>query len=296
MLSALLLAASLWLLPAVQAQTVLITDDPAHQEGEASAVLDVHSEFGGLLVPRMPAALREAIASPATGLLVFQTDGDAGFYFNAGKPVSPNWLRLGDSSQADGSGTGMVSDVDGNAYVTVRIGSHYWMAENLRVTHFRSGEAISQPGREDWIGGAEAGMSWYDNREDMAGRFGALYNAAAVTDPAGICPPGWELPGVHHFQDLMAALGSEGAVGKALRGLLFWDDTVEGNNHSGFSALPAGFREADSGYFSGLRHATGWWIAPSAGDGREVIYLESTGDPRVEAVPAESGFSVRCVR
>ncbi len=61
---------------------------------DASAVLDIQSNQKGLLVPRMTLAQRAAIASPATGLLVFQTDGASGFYFNSGTPVAPVWTLL----------------------------------------------------------------------------------------------------------------------------------------------------------------------------------------------------------
>ena len=64
----------------VSSQTVVVTDDPAYTTGEASAVLDVASTSGGFLAPRMTQSQRLAIASPATGLLVYQTDGTAGFY------------------------------------------------------------------------------------------------------------------------------------------------------------------------------------------------------------------------
>lgn len=47
----------------------------------ASALLDVSSTTKGLLTPRMTQAQRNAIPSPAPGLLVFQTDGTAGFYY-----------------------------------------------------------------------------------------------------------------------------------------------------------------------------------------------------------------------
>ena len=51
---------------------------------DASSALDITSTTGGLLVPRMTEAQRDDInspSSPATGLMIYQTDGIAGFYF-----------------------------------------------------------------------------------------------------------------------------------------------------------------------------------------------------------------------
>jgi len=63
------------------AQTVVVTDDNTYTTGQASSVLDVKSTSKGFLAPRMTTAQRIAIASPAEGLLVYQTDGIRGFYF-----------------------------------------------------------------------------------------------------------------------------------------------------------------------------------------------------------------------
>jgi len=48
---------------------------------DASAILDVSSSTKGLLIPRMTETERDAIASPANGLLIYQTDNTKGFYF-----------------------------------------------------------------------------------------------------------------------------------------------------------------------------------------------------------------------
>jgi hypothetical protein len=64
---------------------------------DPSAVLDVSSTTQGMLVPRMTAAQRTAINPAATGLLVYQTDGTAGFYFYSGTA----WTSL-----SGGSATG----------------------------------------------------------------------------------------------------------------------------------------------------------------------------------------------
>ena len=73
-----------------------------------SAMLDVKSTTKGLLVPRMTAAQLAAIASPANGLMVYQTDGIPGFYYYSNSV----WQRVG---AADGSET----KVSAGANVTV---------------------------------------------------------------------------------------------------------------------------------------------------------------------------------
>src|SRR5207248_2127923 len=57
----------------------------------STALLDLTSTTRGFLTPRMTTTQRGAIASPAQGLLVYQTDGAKGFYYyDAGwKPVTP---------------------------------------------------------------------------------------------------------------------------------------------------------------------------------------------------------------
>ena len=64
----------------------------------ASALLDVKSTTRGLLIPRMSKAEKQAITSPATGLLVFQDLPDsAGFHFYNGSA----WIWLGDVANTD---------------------------------------------------------------------------------------------------------------------------------------------------------------------------------------------------
>jgi hypothetical protein len=60
-----------------------------------SAMLDVKSTTKGMLAPRMTLAQRNAIVSPAKGLTIFQTDGEAGLYYNAGTPAIPAWALVG---------------------------------------------------------------------------------------------------------------------------------------------------------------------------------------------------------
>ena len=73
----------------VHAQTGIGTTTP-----NASAKLEVAATDKGFLLPRMTSAQRAAIVSPANGLIVYQTDGDAGFYVNTGSSATPVWTRV----------------------------------------------------------------------------------------------------------------------------------------------------------------------------------------------------------
>lgn len=61
---------------------------------DGSAALQIQSTSKGMLIPRMTQAQRQAISNPANGLMVYQTDGTPGFYFNAGTSGSPNWVVI----------------------------------------------------------------------------------------------------------------------------------------------------------------------------------------------------------
>ena len=79
----------------LSAQVGINTDGSAPN---SSAMLDVKSTLKGMLAPRMTLAQRNAIITPATGLIVFQTDGVPGLYYNAGTTTIPVWLLTGSNA------------------------------------------------------------------------------------------------------------------------------------------------------------------------------------------------------
>lgn len=81
-----------------------------------SAIGDIRSTTKGILIPRMTEAQKNAIASPATSLLVYQTDENAGFWYYD----STAWVWLGDGNfiplagtQTDAPVTGSIELQDG---------------------------------------------------------------------------------------------------------------------------------------------------------------------------------------
>jgi hypothetical protein len=85
---------------------------------DASAKLDISSTTQGVLVPRMTQAQRNLIATPATGLLVYQTDGTTGFYFNSGTPATSNWTSLSSGGDNLGNHTATQNLAMGNNSIT----------------------------------------------------------------------------------------------------------------------------------------------------------------------------------
>ena len=65
-----------------------------NENPDASAALDITSTTGGLLLPRMTASQRDAISSPAIGLMIYQTDGTVGFYYYNGS----SWAEVAATS------------------------------------------------------------------------------------------------------------------------------------------------------------------------------------------------------
>jgi hypothetical protein len=57
---------------------------------DTSSALEIESTTGGILIPRMTETQRDAIVSPASGLMIYQTDEVSGFYFYNGT----GWTKI----------------------------------------------------------------------------------------------------------------------------------------------------------------------------------------------------------
>ena len=99
----------------LSAQGVAINNDGSPADG--SAMLDVKSTDMGILIPRMTDDQRDAITTPATGLMIFQTDETAGFYYYDGSA----WKEVGGDSTWTLSGNNLYSTPSGNIGIGIDI-------------------------------------------------------------------------------------------------------------------------------------------------------------------------------
>ncbi len=89
---------------------VAVNTDGSSPDG--SAMLDVKSTTKGMLIPRMDSTQRVAISTPATGLLVYQTNGTDGFWFYNGTA----WVSLNGNTSGD---TDQITDTDNDTKIQV---------------------------------------------------------------------------------------------------------------------------------------------------------------------------------
>jgi hypothetical protein len=89
----------------------------------------------------------------------------------------------------------VITDIDGNDYPTVLIGNQWWMAENLKTSHFLDNSEISLVADSAaWSQLNSPGWCNYNNQVANDILYGKLYNWYAVSDPRNVCPVGWHVP------------------------------------------------------------------------------------------------------
>ena len=246
-------------------------------------------------------------------------------YYVRAYATNSEGTSYGDEVDFETLETNTVTDIDGNIYQTVQIGSQIWMAENLKVTHYADGSAIPLiENNTIWenLEHTDKAYCWYNNNTALGDVYGGLYTWAAAMNgnissdakPSGIqgvCPDGWHLPSDAEWKQMEIYLGmspaeadNTGFRGSDEGGMLkesgtsHWVSPNTGaTNSSGFTALPGGYRYEDGTYnevgYLGLFWTTTEytslyvWRHSLAYDHQDIRRFYST---------KKHGFSVRCIK
>ncbi len=207
---------------------------------------------------------------------------------------------------------GTVTDIDGNVYKTVKIGDQWWMAENLKVTHYRNGDSIPHASDDSaWAGMTVGAYSNYYNNEENVNIYGRLYNWYVIEDIRNIAPIGWHVPSDDEWKILEMYLGVSPAIidawggrgtdegGKMKEiGTSHWISPNTGaTNLSGFSARPGGYR-TDYGHYTNLRSSAIYWSSTAPAAEVALIRRLSNDNSLIDRWHFEKpfGFSIRCIK
>lgn len=199
-------------------------------------------------------------------------------------------------------GNETVTDIEGNVYNTVVIGTQTWMLEDLKVTKYNGGVPIPcKMDKKAWPD-YSGSYCWYNNEEIYKTTNGALYNWAAI-NTGNLAPKGWHVPSAAEWQILIDYLGGEKIAGGKLKeaGTSHWTGPNEGaDNSSGFTALPGGSRIGGDGMFDFLWLGIGnsWWTSSKKSYLKSMCVTVSNKNSKVKVDAAEQtwGLAVRCLK
>jgi len=195
-------------------------------------------------------------------------------------------------------------------YESVTIRNQEWMTRNLDVARFRNGDLIPHiESNEKWKKAGENGQpAWcyYNNYLETGKKYGKLYNWYAVNDPRGLAPEGWHVPTFEEWNILVEFLG-EDIAGHRLKSVDGWYskdylyeilkiENANGDNSSGFNALPGGFRFYYG--FDYIGNSALFWSATESD--HNYVFTRAMEDYSGPVLSDENdkslGASVRCIK
>jgi uncharacterized protein (TIGR02145 family) len=240
--------------------------------------------------------------STLTGLTASTTYYVRAYATNGVGTAYGNEISFSTNTSNGFSSCGGVTDVDGNSYQTVQIGTQCWTQSNLTVSKYRNGDNI--PNITDNTQWSQTNTSntgaWcnYNNDANNGTTYGKLYNWYAVTDSRVLCPTGWHVPTDAEWSNLENHLGGSTVAGGAMKSTTGWTAPNTGaTNSSGFTGLPGGYR-GDGGDFFYLGTSSDWWSSSVSSYGTPfymLLYYNAAGIFWYSTAP-KVGFSIRCVR
>ena len=228
----------------------------------------------------------------------FKVTPDTSF-FSTNIFTTSNIISTGNISSGGGIASAPVTDIEGNIYQTVKIGTQTWMKENLKTRKYSDGTPIDP-----------MSVQAYNNTSniDTVNNYGLLYTSSAAisNQTLNVCPDMWHIPNQNEWDSLMIYVGGPyWSISPIITGLKlmepgvttdltgFWDKNLYPNNASGFSARPAGSGSpSTTWFFYNIGSIAEWWVQ---GNGQGVMLDGNTGEVRYTAASINA-FSIRCIK
>jgi uncharacterized protein (TIGR02145 family) len=190
-------------------------------------------------------------------------------------------------------------DKDSKSYKVVKIGSQWWMAENLAYLPAVNPPVTGSPTAPFYyVYGYEGTNVATAKATANYTTYGVLYNWPAAK---AACPTGWHLPGDDEWTALSDYLGGKDVSGGKMKetGITHWASPNEGaTNESGFTSLPAGNRDKE-GAFSSVVNIGFWWSSSEYYDNKNYVWswwnANFYDNGYSYMILKEYGYSVRCV-
>lgn len=196
-----------------------------------------------------------------------------------------------------------VIDVKGTAYKIVKVGTQYWMAENLKTTFYANGDPVRRlTDPAAWT----ANSAGYCDYAPVSGNNGLIYKMTAASSGM-LAPAGWHIPDFEEWRLMELYIG----MSEAQVDITGWRGTLEGNklkanghwpgesgslNITLFGAFPLGICD-ENGLFGGADNACAWWITNSNPAGLWQWRLEQgKGGINFSEIIGGKGGCVRCIR
>ncbi len=193
-----------------------------------------------------------------------------------------------------------ISDVDGNSYKTVYIGTQHWMAENLKVTKYNDGTALSNISNLEQLTTLKI-PAWCYYNYDVSNNlnFGKLYNYYTISlSNKNVCPAGWHIPLDAEWRVLINFLGGQSVAFDKLKesGNTNWLEKNSASNSTLFTALPGGMINVNG--FGGKNYYGNWWTATVINNNFNfwVYSISANSIMNLDNGVKDSGYSIRCLK